>query len=392
MTFCHRFFGFTAALVLIAIAGCKSTPTATSSSEAVLKSGIPITLLYQQGREGQIEPCGCHTYPFGGIDRELNAIQAIRKARGAEILSVDAGNLFAPEKLVSPAQFYRERGDLLVKVLNEHGVQVFGPGPADYALGLDFLRKAQANAKFKFVSTNVVDKSGNSPFSKFEIVNVGKVPVAVVSVTPETAKLGDGLKVLPPKQALESALKEIGTQAQLVVALSQLATHPENRALSTAVPGVNIWVGNDAKQTRDLGDSFGKALLLDGHRFGYYLGMVSIGLTLPITGFNSPKLIKVNQDILNGYEAAAKKQVDPAKKAAAEKRALAIKERGGIETIAGGSQFENELIALKEELYGTPNELTKWIAAEKERVREAAINAAPAAPAVRGSKRPADKK
>jgi 2',3'-cyclic-nucleotide 2'-phosphodiesterase (5'-nucleotidase family) len=371
-------FALCFSVVALALAACTSVSKTENPASSALKS--PLTILYQQGREGQLEPCGCHSAPYGGIDRELNAVRAIRAAN-SKVLFVDAGNLFAPIKSKTSPDMLRMHGEALVGALNEMGMNVYGPGPADYALGLKWLREIQAKAKFKFVATNVVDAKGATAFAPYEIIDVGGVPVAVFAVLEEKTKLGSGLKVTNPVAALTKAMAETSSKAQLTVVLSSLGKHSKDRQLAQELPGINVLIGNDPDLTMQNADPRGATLLTDGHRFAYFLGKLDIELMTPIKGFYSDAGLKVNQNALTGYEAALKNQTSPQRRAELEAKVAEFKKNEMLTAPAGASKFENVLIALSEQAYGQKNELTAVIEAEKNRTRDAAINGAtPAAP------------
>lgn len=354
-------------MVSLLVSACSSLPSGDPASSPSL------TVLYQQGREGQLEPCGCHTTPYGGIDREKNANEVVRQ-KGAPVLFVDAGNLFFTSQAKAPIGRYRERSEMLTDFMNELGLDVFAPGPTDFALGLDTLKKIEKRAKFKFVSTNVVDASGKTVFPKFQKVKSGPYEVVVVSAYAPTAALPQGLKVVPAKEAIEAALKEAGP-AQLVVALSQQNKRDLDRKLVAQLPAVQVWIANDPDVTSEVGEMRRGSVILDGHRFGYYLGQLNLSLAMPVKGLYSKKALQMNQDVLKGYETALSRVTDPKRKAALEKRIADIKKDELLAPIEGGSLYENELIALDAKRFGTPNSFTERMAAEKDRVHKAAIDA-----------------
>ncbi len=366
---------FSFCLMVVALVRCTSTP---SNSPGAAVSALPssaFTLLYGQGREGQLEPCGCHTYPFGGVDRESNAVTALRASR-PNLLYIESGDLFAPLKMATKPEFYRDRGALLVKILGELGVQVYGPGPGDYALGLTFLKKVEAEAKFKMVSTNVVDKKGKAPFAAYQLVEVGGIPVAVLSVVAEKSKLADGLKVTSPKAALQKAVAEIGGKAKLVIAMTNLGTLAAGRELANSTPEVNIWVGNDYENTLSDGEVVNNAIFVDGHRFGYYLGKLVVDLKTPIKGFYTEAVLQARRERLAGLEKARQMVTEPKRQAELDKKIADYKKSAILDKVEGQSPFQNELMPLDEKTYGQPNKLTEWVKAEKEKVRQAAINGA----------------
>src|SRR3990167_8231728 len=91
----------------------------------------PLSIVFQSNRYGNLETCGCHTNPFGGIDRELNALAEIRNTH-ATVLNVDAGNVFVPNKPIGTIDYYRSRAQLIAPILDDLGLDVVAPGPNDF--------------------------------------------------------------------------------------------------------------------------------------------------------------------------------------------------------------------------------------------------------------------
>ncbi len=374
-----RYFTFFIAGLAL-VAGCTKSPSkeaapAASAQVAVanpIKDGL--TIAYHAGREGSWEPCGCQTTPYGGLDRELNALTEMRKA--GEVLYLDAGDLFAPRTGKVAYDSYKAKAPGLVSILNELGLQAFSPGPADFALGVDFLKTQSKAAKFPFISTNVVDAKGKPVFEPFKVFEVKGKKVAVFGIVPPTTKVGKGFKVLDPKKAVLAQVAAAG-KTDLVILLSGQGKHEADRALGVLLSPVNVIIGNDPRLTLKRAEPSEKQLLIDGHQYGFYLGKVVLDLKQPLTGFYSDEVRKEREQSIAGYEAAYAELPDDKRKAALRKRIDGMKKLYPAEPVAGASRYTHELIALDSEHYGTANSITPKMAAEKERVKKAAIETAP---------------
>jgi len=220
------------------LVGCASKET--GRSKPIVSN--PFTLLYQASRQGVLEPCGCHTSPFGGIDREFNALGKIRQEKDRTILYVDAGNMLSPLKKKGGIAHHQHKALAITAMLSHMGLEVFAPGPMDYGLGLDFLKKLESKASFKFVSTNVLFGQGKPVFPPYHFLSKGGVVFAILSVTPEKSKLGKALRVLEPNKALDTWLPVVSEKADVVILLSQL-TSSENVVLAERYPTIRIIVG-----------------------------------------------------------------------------------------------------------------------------------------------------
>lgn len=349
-----------------------SSQTPTADTQTTVSGDSAFTLVYQASREGGMDPCGCHTTPYGGLDREFNALQKLRGS-AKRVIYADAGNLLVAPASKNKVAVLQAHAAALVPMMNEVALDIFAPGPADYRLGIDFLKKLAQEAKFKFVSTNVVDAKGATVFSAFEIVERDGVKVAFVSVTPAGTKLDKGYSVTDPKKALAKALAEIGDKASTVVVLSQVGNYAKEQKMAAAFPGA-IWVGDDGKLVLDRGMPQGTNLMLDAHRYGYFLPTLTVAVKQPIKGYFSKQLIEENNKIYASLEKAAQNQVDAKRIATLKERAAAFKAAQILAPQEGGSEYHNEFIALDEKNYGAPNKVREMIAAEKERIRKAAID------------------
>ena len=78
------------AFLVLLVVGCTSTPPFPTEAR--------VALTYSSGRQGEIEPCGCHARPLGGVDRELNARAAMHSAEAVEF-SLASGPQFLPATL-----------------------------------------------------------------------------------------------------------------------------------------------------------------------------------------------------------------------------------------------------------------------------------------------------
>ncbi|MBY0371632.1 hypothetical protein K2X33_13180, partial [bacterium] len=156
------------------VGSCSHAPTGSTLAP---DGANTFTLLYQQSRNGTLEPCGCQSAPFGGIDREFNAVEEIKKS-SSRVLFVDVGGLFTAPGSKTSLEGQRAHAEAMLPMLAANGLTVFAPAASDYALGLDFLKKLEGQAKFAFIATNVVTAKGEPAFATHKIVDLSGLPVA----------------------------------------------------------------------------------------------------------------------------------------------------------------------------------------------------------------------
>jgi 2',3'-cyclic-nucleotide 2'-phosphodiesterase (5'-nucleotidase family) len=359
-----KFFKVVFCLFSVLFVGCSSPGAKRGSSQE-----FPLTLLYQGGRSGVTEPCGCHTTPYGGMDREFNAVKATRK-ESDRVLYVDAGNGLGPEKLKAPLEVYRKKALALVEMLNRASLQVFSPGPQDVALGVAFLKEAQAKAKFAFVNSSLKTPDGKWLFEPFSIQDVKGFKVAVLGISP--AGKGSDWVAEEPLKALSSALALVENKADWVLVLSQVPNR-ELEILAEKTPSAQIFIGTDPQVS--LEDPYfvnrGKSLVLDPHIFGYKLGRLIANVQQPFAGFFSPEDIQASKIELEALE----KQLTDKKNAVYAKALIErIRSRKLLEPPVGGTQIAHTLIGLSEGTYGARNEVTGLLEKYKAELKKEALS------------------
>lgn len=351
-------------LTLFLVARCASAPSATVDG----KFDGKFTLIYQGGRASVTEPCGCQSTPYGGMDREYNAVQQIRfEDKG--VLFVDAGNGLAPEKMPSKIDVYRKKATAMIEMMGKNTVQAYAPGPLDLKLGVSFLKEVEKKAAFPFINASLRDAQGEYLFNPSTVVDVEGLKVGIIGLSPE----GKSKEWMAPnpEQALKLALSGIAGKANLLVVLSQLSSR-ENEKLAEKHPEIQIVVGSDPKTS--LFDPYfvngGKTIVLDPHVFGYRLGKMESLVKLPFKGFYSPLAIQAALEEKAGWEKqiAEKKRVTEAKM-----NIERINERKLLAPIPGGTQIANTLIGLDEATFGKANEVTELLKKYKQELKSQAL-------------------
>ena len=153
-----NFFGMRSSVItapLIAagclLGSCASKPTAGPVTAA------KVTIAYQATRAASIEPCGCQSRPWGGLDREYNALN---KLRGERItFYFDAGNSLVGDLATkATTASATKKAEAIAAMLSANGLDVLSPGQAEYSLGSENLKKVAAASRFSWVSSNVTEK------------------------------------------------------------------------------------------------------------------------------------------------------------------------------------------------------------------------------------------
>ena len=355
-----------AGLILL---GCTSTPTTSTEKVGPQKKSLA-TIVYQSNRGSALEPCGCEYKPWGGIDREANAVEGYRKTQ-PHLWYVDAGNLYARTDTKVTHDYVVSKAAAITQMLNTMKLDLFAPGPLDYSMGMESLKQMAAKAQFKFISSNVLGKNGKSVFLPYHIEKRGELNFAFLSLSPDMTFKEEGYQVEAAEQTLARLLPELSVKADFVVLLTQL-DNAQTQAIGEKYPEIRVIVGASTKVVTDKPYWFktGKTLLVDPDNFGMVLGKLTIEYRTPFQGFYSPVAIMDNQDELKLLEAGLAK--DPKKKESIE-AIEKFKQYRLLAAMPGGSPYGGELIKLDKNRFGAKNAITQLIAKQKEDVRNQAI-------------------
>ncbi len=346
-------------LVLIS---CSSQPTKVAH---VAPARTVFTILHASNRQGTLEPCGCEKNPFGGIDREKNAVERFR-SEGNALFYVDAGNTFLDAKANKPtSRHHKDKAKNIIGMLNTIGLDALSPGPIDYTMGLDSLKELAQSSQFPFVSTNVVDSSGNTPFSPYALIEKKGLIIAFVSATPSVPE-NSGASVKSLESVLPQTIQELRKKSDVVVLLSQMGMEQDDTLAKSL--DVDIIIGSDPSHSSDTPFVLekGKTLLVDTSNYGYRLGKLDIDLRLPFAGFSSSKAIAENLSLIKVAEKYAAAKPKDLKR---QEYVASLKRKSLVTPIAGGSDFQHQMIPLDQKHFGQPNEVSKLMQQSKKQIR-----------------------
>jgi len=370
MSFAMRCILFVLAL---ALSGCASqTPRSSSTAASVTAKESAVTIVYQSNRYGWLEPCGCHAKPFGGLDRESNAIAEARATR--PVLYLDAGNMLARYEANKPLTEVRRkrlvgRAERLAGALDTLALDAMCPGPGDLTLGLPELRSIALRSKFAWISSNLLTRAGAPVFSPYVVIERGGIRYAILGLTdklPESISQREDVVTASATDALNRWLPEALSRADVVVLLSQLQAG-ENEKLAASYPTVRVIVGGDKEVAFDppIWLNGGQTLLVDTENHGFILGRLDLDFKVPFVSFYSPELAKSNQERLQRLEADNK--ATPSEITTDMIQTIRANDPLDI-AVPGATKFNGELIGLSVERYGKPNAMTKWLKDEKKRI------------------------
>ena len=153
----------------------------------------------------------------GGLSRAATALETLRARYPGIVVLVDAGDLLQGNPVATYFGRYDSRQPHpIVDALNTLQYDVVTPGNHDFDFGVDFLRKAAAQASYRYVSGNVFDSAGAPFFPQAQILQRGPVKVGITGFTTPGVMLWDRNQL-----AGKVSVRRIGASAP--AALAQLA-------------------------------------------------------------------------------------------------------------------------------------------------------------------------
>ena len=166
--------------------------------------------------------------PFaGGLVRVAAVVDSLRARYPGEVVVADAGDVLQGDPFT--AYFARVAPTTphpMVEAMNLAGYDVATPGDHDFDLGLPFLERAVADARFPYVSANVYAGPGDSTlFARYRVVRREGVRIGITGFTTPGAMVRErepragGVRIAPIPAAAPGVLEAMRRDADLTVAL-----------------------------------------------------------------------------------------------------------------------------------------------------------------------------
>ena len=215
--------------------------------------------------------------PLGGLARRKALVERLKNQKKS-FLSVDSGDLFFGSPVGSPhvKEQWAKQAKFLVKHLNTLGVQAVGVGETDFALGLNFLLSLKSQARFSFLSANIIDaKTEKTLFEPYLITQVQGIKIGIFSILDSSFALPEGIKILDSVATSQKMVQELSSKVDVIIALTHqgLAKDVE---LAQKVSGIDIMIGGHDKQHLDQPTQIKNTLILESGDQGKYVGLLNL--------------------------------------------------------------------------------------------------------------------
>ena len=217
---------------------------------------------------------------------EMAAAVKSAKAKNPATLWLDAGDTFHGMPMITVS-----RGENLVPLLNEAGVDAMTAGNHDFNYGSAQLEKLAKQLKFPLLDANVVRKSNHkNVFKAYKIFNLKGIKVGVFGLsTPETAFKTNPTNVktvefLNPVDVSKEMIKKLRPKCDVLIAVMHMGVDASSEFTSERI----------ARET------VGIDLIVDGHSHTALTEGLRVKDTLIVqTGWHEYRLGKATLDVEN---------------------------------------------------------------------------------------------
>lgn len=225
--------------IIFLLSGCSNIQSNPNNKyELVI---IHLNDVHGRAEEGKYDGIG---YP-----KVASIINEYRNTFGKEnVLYLDAGDNTHGTTFAT-----LEKGESMIKLSNEMKLNAMTLGNHDFNYGMEQLYKLKDIADFKFLTSNVLNKSGNSIGEKYIIKKIRGVKVGIFGLTtPETIYKANPqiIKDLAFNDPIDTAKKVIGElkkeNVQFIIAVTHLGDDPATKyewqsiGLAESVPEINL--------------------------------------------------------------------------------------------------------------------------------------------------------
>lgn len=213
---------------------------------------------------------------IGGLPARMTYVEQVRK-EVPNVLVLDAGDVTTG---LVVSNYFLTKPD--IAGMNAIGYHAMALGNHEFDNKLSILQERKAEAKFPFISANVVDKVSGKPYTQpYVIIKLKDVRVGVIGVTtPETVTATlpanvEALSFTDPVAAVKKYVAEIKDKADFIVVLSHLGLN-EDRELAKGINGVGLILGGHSHNYMAKEEVVNNIPIFQAYQWGAYVGRVDI--------------------------------------------------------------------------------------------------------------------
>ncbi|HEX9025883.1 MAG TPA: 5'-nucleotidase C-terminal domain-containing protein [Clostridium sp.] len=219
------------------------------------------------------------------------------KEKNPNTLVVDAGDVLHGMPIINVS-----KGENAVKILDAVGYDFMVPGNHDFNYGTDRLIELGKLSKFKMLSANLLNKSGNTMLTPYEIVDINGMKVGIFGVcTPETAYKTNpsnvkNVEFKDPIEVSKNMVRELDNKTDVIVALVHIGLDESStvtsKEIAQKVNGIDVIIDGHSHTDLPEGLVINNTLIAQTGEYDQNLGMVEINIDNHKVTNKSAKLLK----------------------------------------------------------------------------------------------------
>ena len=235
---------------------------------------------------------------------EISAAVKTTKAKNPATLWLDAGDTFHGMPMITIS-----KGENLVPLLNEAGLDAMTAGNHDFNYGSEQLERLAKQLKFPLLDANVVRrKNGKLLFKPYKIFNVNGIKVGVFGLsTPETAyktnpKNVTTVEFLNPVNVSKEMIKKLRPKCDVLIALMHMGVDASSEFTSERIAretdGIDLIVDGHSHTALPEGIRIKDTLIVQTGCYEHFLGRATIEV-------EDHKIVSKKAELLNAEEIKA---------------------------------------------------------------------------------------
>ena len=208
-------------------------------------------------------------------------INDIRLSSKNSVLLLDAGGTLFGQWVAQQSD-----GQVIVEAMNAMGYDAMTVGGMDLQEGVDVVLQRAKEARFAFLSCNIVKVQDDKPlFTPYIVVERNGTRFGILGVSDPEAVAWPGVydmaKVIDPAPGVQKYLPEVRRQSDVVIVLSHIGLEGDV-ALARAVPDIDVIVGGKSRRVLPAPETAGKTLIVQAGYDGEWLGRLDV--SFDVTG------------------------------------------------------------------------------------------------------------
>lgn len=256
------------------------------------KESTSITIIHTNDTHGRVlvDDGG---FGFG----KIATIVKQTKEKNPNTLVVDAGDTLHGMPIINVS-----KGENAVKILDAVGYDFMVPGNHDFNYGTDRLIALGKLSKFKMLSANLLNKSGNTMLTPYEIVDINGMKVGIFGLcTPETAYKTNpsnvkNVEFKDPIEVSKNMVRELDNKTDVIVALVHIGLDESStvtsKEIAQKVNGIDVIIDGHSHTDLPEGLVINNTLIAQTGEYDQNLGMVEINIDNHKVTNKSAKLLK----------------------------------------------------------------------------------------------------